>query len=85
MISSHLVQRQALILKPAPRHRRRIEDGEVRYDTIGQIYGVLLLLAAHTVAEEEPSEIEWIRIISRRATKAERKRYESEEDRTGNS
>ncbi len=59
----------------------RIEGGEVRYQTIGQIYGVLLLLVAHTLAEEEPGEIEWIRIISaRRATKAERRRYESEED-----
>lgn len=49
----------------------RIEDGELRWQTLGMIDGILLLLVAHTVDDEE------IRIISaRRATKLERKVYE---------
>lgn len=59
-------------------HQDRIESGEYRWQTIGRIYGVAVLLVAHTVTEEtEPESVEVIRIISaRKATKAERKRYE---------
>lgn len=57
----------------------RIEDGELRWQTIGQVHGVVVLLVAHAVRDEENDDgpVETIRIISaRRATKAERKRYE---------
>jgi uncharacterized DUF497 family protein len=56
----------------------RIEGGERRWQTLGLVEGVLLLLVAHTVHfEEEKHEV--IRIISaRRADRRERKRYEEE-------
>jgi len=56
----------------------RIEGGEPRWQTIGTVDGVLLLLVAHTIDfDDEPDEI--IRIISaRRASRKERKRYEEE-------
>ena len=56
----------------------RIEGGERRWQTLGLVEGVLLLLVAHTVQfEDEESEV--IRIISaRRADGKERKRYEKE-------
>lgn len=57
--------------------QNRVEDGERRWQTLGLIDGVLLLLVAHTVHEEEEHEV--IRIISaRRADGQERKRYEKE-------
>ena len=53
----------------------RIEGGEFRWQTIGMVGGVVLLLVAHTVREEGLDEI--IRIVSaRRADRMERKRYE---------
>jgi uncharacterized DUF497 family protein len=55
----------------------RIEDGEPRWQTLGLVGGVLLLLVAHTVYEEEEDEV--VRIISaRRADAKERRRYEKE-------
>ena len=59
----------------------RIEEGEERWQTLGVVRGVTVLLVAHTITEEtkgrEPVEI--IRIISaRRATRRERKYYEQE-------
>lgn len=58
----------------------RIEDGEERWQTIGVVHGVTLLLVAHTITEDDDGEsIEEIRIISaRRATPKERKHYEHE-------
>ena len=58
----------------------RIEGGELRWQTVGQAYKITLLLVAHTVTEETDTvPVEMIRIISaRKATKAERKRYEHE-------
>ncbi len=54
----------------------RIEDGEMRWQTIGLVSGCLVLLVAHTVHE---GEHEVIRIISaRRADPKERNRYESQ-------
>ena len=54
----------------------RIENGEQRWQTIGMVDGVVLLLVAHTRHEAESGE-EHIRIVSaRRATKLERKIYE---------
>lgn len=53
----------------------RIEGGEYRWQTLGMVEGCLLLLVAHTVRDENGTEI--IRIISaRRASRKERRRYE---------
>jgi uncharacterized DUF497 family protein len=53
----------------------RIENGELRWQTLGLVEGVVLLLVAHTWHDHEDGE--HIRIISaRRATKLERKIYE---------
>ncbi|MES9844884.1 MAG: BrnT family toxin [Candidatus Sedimenticola sp. 6PFRAG5] len=50
-------------------------DGEERWQTLGSIGGVVVLLVAHTHRETGQGEV--IRIISaRKATKHERKRYE---------
>ncbi|HEX4652323.1 MAG TPA: BrnT family toxin [Granulicella sp.] len=61
----------------------RIEDGEARWQSIGMVAGVLLLLVAHTIDDEMGAEgeaVEVFRILSARpATKAERMRYESED------
>lgn len=58
----------------------RVEDGEERWQTLGLVDGVMLLLVAHTVAQEEAGEgepVEVIHIISaRKAEKHERRRYE---------
>ena len=55
----------------------RIERGELRWQTLGLVAGVLLLLVAHTVQYDGQDEV--IRIISaRRADRKERKRYEKE-------
>jgi uncharacterized DUF497 family protein len=53
----------------------RLEGGEYRWQTLGVVQGVTVLLVAHTITEAEP--VEEIRIISaRRATRRERKQYE---------
>lgn len=57
----------------------RIEDGEPRWQTLGLVEGYLLLLVAHTVAEDDEAgqPVEVIHIISaRRADRKERRRYE---------
>jgi len=55
----------------------RIVDGEVRWQTIGMVGGVLQLLVAHT-GEDTDGEMD-VRIISaRKAATHERKRYEKE-------
>ena len=59
----------------------RIVDGELRWQTIGLVGGVVLLLVAHTIRDEGADEI--IRIISaRKATRRECNRYDEnrEED-----
>ncbi len=54
----------------------RIENGEQRWQTIGLVGGVVLLLVAHAWCEAE-SGAEHIRLISaRRTTRLERKIYE---------
>jgi uncharacterized DUF497 family protein len=59
----------------------RIEGGEERWQTIGLIDVVAVVLVAHTFHEDDHGE-ETIRIISaRRATKRERQRYEQERTR----
>ncbi len=54
----------------------RCENGEERWQTIGMVNGVIILLVAHTVKYDNETEI--IRIISaRKATLTERIKYES--------
>jgi uncharacterized DUF497 family protein len=51
------------------------ETGELRWQALGLVGGVTVLLVAHTVREESADEV--IRLISaRRATRKERNRYE---------
>jgi uncharacterized DUF497 family protein len=55
----------------------RVVDGEERWQTVGMVEG-LIVLVAHTHGEESEEEV--IRIISaRKATPAERRVYESHE------
>ena len=56
----------------------RIENGEVRWQSIGMVEGYLLLLVAHTVREDDDGG-EVLRIISaRKADPKERKHYEQD-------
>jgi uncharacterized DUF497 family protein len=53
----------------------RFENGEARWQTIGMVGGVVLILVAHTWLDD--GDEEHIRIISaRRATRIERQEYE---------
>lgn len=55
----------------------RIEGGEYRWQTIGTVDGLLVVIVAHTVRVDDDGEV--IRIVSaRRATPRERRRYEQE-------
>lgn len=55
----------------------RLENGEERWQTIGVVEGVLMLMVAHTVREQDDTEV--IRTISaRRANRRERRRYKEE-------
>jgi len=59
-------------------YKDRFEGGEERWKTLGMVEGLLLLLVAHTVNNEDAEE-EVIRIISaRQASRAERRLYEEE-------
>jgi len=58
----------------------RIEGGEYRWQTLGQVNNRLLLMVAHTLScgFEDGESFEVIRIISARpATKKERRQYEN--------
>ena len=58
-------------------HPDRIEGGESRWQTIGLADGALLLLVAHTVRDDNDTDV--IRIISaRQATRKEKRDYEQE-------
>lgn len=53
----------------------RVEDGEQRWQTIGTVDGMQLLLVAHLWMQDDGEEL--VRIISARpATRAERRSYE---------
>ena len=53
----------------------RVAGGELRWQTLGLVGGIVLLLVAHTVRSEADDEV--IRIISaRRATRKEQQRYD---------
>ena len=59
----------------------RVEDDELRWQTIGLAGGVVQLLVAHTVRDEGPDEI--IRIISvRKAVGKEVKRYDENREKS---
>jgi len=61
--------------------KERVQDGEERWQAIGRVEGLALLIVVHTIREEleDGSEIELVRIISaRRAEPKERRRYEKE-------
>lgn len=58
----------------------RLEDGELRWQTLGLAGGIVLLLVAHTVRNERGDEI--IRMISaRKATRKERHRYDENREK----
>lgn len=60
----------------------RTEHGEQRWQTLGMVEGIVMLLVGHTVQEEGQDEI--IRIVTaRKATRKERQGYD--ENRTKNS
>ncbi|CAG0945287.1 BrnT family toxin [Geobacter sp.] len=53
----------------------RVENCEERWQTLGMVGGIVVLLVAHTFAEQGGEEV--VRIISaRKATRKERQRYE---------
>ena len=61
--------------------KERVQDGEERWQAIGEVEGLSLLIVAHTIREELEvgREIELVRIISaRQAEPKERRRYEKE-------
>ena len=68
----------AVLVFDDPRHlsrQDRFENGEHRWQTIGLVHGIVVILAAHTVRFESGAEI--IRITSaRKADRNERSRYE---------
>lgn len=61
--------------------KERIQDGEQRWQTYGEVEGSLLVMVAHTIREEDVhgTTKEVIRIISARyASRKERRIYEDE-------
>ncbi|MFL3497876.1 BrnT family toxin [Citrobacter portucalensis] len=68
----------AVLVFDDPRHmsrQDRYENGEYRWQTIGIVHGIVVILVAHSVRFE--SGVEVIRIISaRKADSKERNRYE---------
>jgi uncharacterized protein len=55
----------------------RIENGEERWQTIGMIENIVIVMVAHTIKLKAESQEEIIRIVSaRKATRAERQEYE---------
>ncbi len=54
----------------------RVEEGEQRWQAIGAIEGMFILLAVHTWIEDQGTEV--VRLISARAaTRSERRIYEA--------
>ena len=53
----------------------RIEDGEERWQTLGLVQGVVVILVAHTIRKESDEEV--VRLVSaRKANRQERRFYE---------
>ncbi len=53
----------------------RIEGGEERWQTLGMVGNLVVLLVAHTSLEQEGEEVVRI-ILARKATRKERQKYE---------
>ena len=69
----YLLKQQASFLRISMQDRHT--NGEERWQTIGMVKGVLMLLVAHTIFDEDDCEV--IRIISaREVSRAERDKYE---------
>ncbi|HGV9010944.1 TPA: BrnT family toxin [Salmonella enterica subsp. enterica serovar Typhimurium] len=68
----------AVLVFDDPRHlsrQERYENGEYRWQTLGLVHGIVVILVAHSVRFESGFEV--IRIISaRKADRKERNRYE---------
>ena len=68
----------AVLVFDDPQHlsrQDRYENGEYRWQTIGLVHGIVVILVAHRVQFESGHEV--IRIISaRKADRKERSRYE---------
>jgi uncharacterized DUF497 family protein len=58
----------------------RFLEGEERWQTIGLVDGVVVLLVAHTIYEQDGEEV--IRIISARKATRERRIYEQSQRKT---
>ncbi|HED6241754.1 TPA: BrnT family toxin [Enterobacter sichuanensis] len=69
---------EAVLVFDDPYHlslQNRHENGEFRWQTIGLVHGLIVIMVAHTVRFESGDEV--IRIISaRKADRKERSRYE---------
>ncbi|MGX5052994.1 BrnT family toxin [Enterobacter asburiae] len=69
---------EAVLVFDDPYHlslQDRHENGEFRWQTIGLVHGLIVIMVAHTVRFESGDEV--IRIISaRKANRKERSRYE---------
>jgi len=69
---------EAVLVFDDPYHlslQDRHENGEFRWETIGLVHGLIVIMVAHTVRFESGDEV--IRIISaRKADRKERSRYE---------
>ncbi|HCI6432838.1 BrnT family toxin [Klebsiella quasipneumoniae] len=69
---------EAVLVFDDPRHlsrQERFENGEYRWQTIGLVHGILVILVAHSIRFESGTEV--IRIISaRKADRKERNLYE---------
>ncbi|MDN2487690.1 BrnT family toxin [Kosakonia sacchari] len=68
----------AVLVFDDPQHlsiQDRFENGEYRWQTLGLVHGVVIILVAHTIRFESGHEV--VRIISaRKADGKERSRYE---------
>lgn len=56
----------------------RIENGEERWQTFGLVGGVLLVMVAHTLRQQNQAETVLRMISARRADRRERRFYEDE-------
>jgi len=77
-LRKHGIRFEEAVLFDDPRHlsrQDRYENGEYRWQTIGLVHGVIVIMVAHSVRFESRTEV--IRIISaRKADSKERNRYE---------
>ena len=78
-IKHHVSFELAIEVFDDPLHRSipdRIMEGEQRWQTVGLVGGIVLLIVAHTYRDDGDEEV--VRIVSaRKATRKERRDYES--------